>query len=265
MTSSSRRRARASRRSTHAPTRCAAAPSTSFTACDSGMPARDPGSGGNGSGASSRSSTGFFAAPATPASRCMSATPELLAGVRYVITLDSDTRLPRNAARQLIGIIAHPLNRPHFDAAAPARHRGLRHPAAARERHDGKCGRVTVRPRLLRSHRRRSVYHRRLGHVPGPLQRGHLRRQGALRRRCVRRGTRGTRARERAAVARPLRGPARAAGPRHRRGGGGRLPGQRAHPRAPAAPLGPRRLADPLLAVPGGADARGASSATRFR
>jgi cyclic beta-1,2-glucan synthetase len=41
--------------------------------------------------------------------------PELLAGVRYVITLDSDTRLPRNTARQLIGIIAHPLNRPHFD------------------------------------------------------------------------------------------------------------------------------------------------------
>jgi len=40
---------------------------------------------------------------------------ELLAGIRYVITLDSDTRLPRNAARQLIGIIAHPLNRPHFD------------------------------------------------------------------------------------------------------------------------------------------------------
>ena len=40
---------------------------------------------------------------------------ERLADVRYVITLDSDTRLPRNAARQLIGIIAHPLNRPHFD------------------------------------------------------------------------------------------------------------------------------------------------------
>ncbi len=41
--------------------------------------------------------------------------PERLVGVRYVITLDSDTRLPRNAARQLIGIIAHPLNRPYFD------------------------------------------------------------------------------------------------------------------------------------------------------
>jgi len=36
--------------------------------------------------------------------------------VRYCITLDSDTRLPRNAAKQLVGIIAHPLNRPHFDA-----------------------------------------------------------------------------------------------------------------------------------------------------
>ena len=35
--------------------------------------------------------------------------------VRYCITLDSDTRLPREAARQLIGIIHHPLNRPHFE------------------------------------------------------------------------------------------------------------------------------------------------------
>jgi len=35
--------------------------------------------------------------------------------VRYCITLDSDTRLPREAARELIGIIHHPLNRPHFE------------------------------------------------------------------------------------------------------------------------------------------------------
>ncbi|HEU5282663.1 MAG TPA: cyclic beta 1-2 glucan synthetase, partial [Burkholderiales bacterium] len=35
--------------------------------------------------------------------------------VRYCITLDSDTRLPRDAARQLIGVAEHPLNRPHFD------------------------------------------------------------------------------------------------------------------------------------------------------
>ncbi|HEX6185049.1 MAG TPA: glucoamylase family protein [Pyrinomonadaceae bacterium] len=40
---------------------------------------------------------------------------ELLAQVRYVITLDSDTQLPRDAARRLIGIARHPLNRPQFD------------------------------------------------------------------------------------------------------------------------------------------------------
>jgi len=42
--------------------------------------------------------------------------PEVLPSVRYCITLDSDTRLPLHAARKLIGIIAHPLNRPSFDA-----------------------------------------------------------------------------------------------------------------------------------------------------
>ena len=37
---------------------------------------------------------------------------EILAGIRYVITLDTDTQLPRNSAKRLIGAIAHPLNRP---------------------------------------------------------------------------------------------------------------------------------------------------------
>ncbi|KKO48342.1 glycosyl transferase [Arsukibacterium sp. MJ3] len=36
--------------------------------------------------------------------------------VRYVITLDADTRLPRNAAIKLVGKIAHPLNQPQFCA-----------------------------------------------------------------------------------------------------------------------------------------------------
>ncbi|MEO8738666.1 MAG: glucoamylase family protein [Casimicrobiaceae bacterium] len=40
-----------------------------------------------------------------------------LTRVRYVITLDTDTELPRDAARQLVGAMAHPLNHPHFDAA----------------------------------------------------------------------------------------------------------------------------------------------------
>jgi cellobiose phosphorylase len=34
---------------------------------------------------------------------------------RYVITLDTDTRMPRDAARQFVGTMAHPLNRPRFD------------------------------------------------------------------------------------------------------------------------------------------------------
>ena len=40
----------------------------------------------------------------------------ILPSVRYCITLDTDTRLPRDAAKALVGIIAHPLNRPRFDA-----------------------------------------------------------------------------------------------------------------------------------------------------
>ncbi|HSS63278.1 MAG TPA: glycosyl transferase, partial [Gammaproteobacteria bacterium] len=36
------------------------------------------------------------------------------ADVHYVITLDADTRLPRDAALRLIGKMAHPLNRPKF-------------------------------------------------------------------------------------------------------------------------------------------------------
>ncbi len=36
--------------------------------------------------------------------------------MRYCITLDTDTRLPRDAAKELIGIISHPLNVPRFDA-----------------------------------------------------------------------------------------------------------------------------------------------------
>ena len=39
----------------------------------------------------------------------------ILPSIRYVITLDADTVLPREAARQLIGTLAHPLNRAEFN------------------------------------------------------------------------------------------------------------------------------------------------------
>ncbi|MFZ2100305.1 MAG: glucoamylase family protein, partial [Oricola sp.] len=41
--------------------------------------------------------------------------PEVPTDVRYVITLDADTRLPRDAAIKLIGKMAHPLNRPRMN------------------------------------------------------------------------------------------------------------------------------------------------------
>ena len=39
-----------------------------------------------------------------------------LGHIRYVITLDTDTELPRDAARKFVATMAHPLNRPVFDA-----------------------------------------------------------------------------------------------------------------------------------------------------
>ncbi len=43
--------------------------------------------------------------------------PSIFESIRYVITLDTDTQLPRDAARTLVGNLAHPLNRPVYDAA----------------------------------------------------------------------------------------------------------------------------------------------------
>lgn len=43
--------------------------------------------------------------------------PAVPSGVRYVLTLDADTRLPRDTALRLVSKMAHPLNRPKFDAA----------------------------------------------------------------------------------------------------------------------------------------------------
>jgi cyclic beta-1,2-glucan synthetase len=42
-------------------------------------------------------------------------TPDVPAAVRFVITLDADTQLPRGAAGRLIGTMAHPLNRPRLE------------------------------------------------------------------------------------------------------------------------------------------------------
>lgn len=43
--------------------------------------------------------------------------PSAPLGVRYVVTLDTDTRLPIDAVKRLAGAMAHPLNGPRVDAA----------------------------------------------------------------------------------------------------------------------------------------------------
>ena len=48
----------------------------------------------------------------------------ILPGIRFVITLDTDTQLPRDAARRLVGTISHPLNRPRFDPEKGIVHEG---------------------------------------------------------------------------------------------------------------------------------------------
>ncbi|HEY8187972.1 MAG TPA: glucoamylase family protein [Pyrinomonadaceae bacterium] len=48
----------------------------------------------------------------------------LLRKIRYVITLDSDTQLPRDVARKLVGAAIHPLNRPKLDPALNLVRRG---------------------------------------------------------------------------------------------------------------------------------------------
>jgi len=43
------------------------------------------------------------------------AEPEFLSTIRYVLTLDADTELPRDTARKLVATLSHPLNRPAVD------------------------------------------------------------------------------------------------------------------------------------------------------
>jgi cyclic beta-1,2-glucan synthetase len=45
------------------------------------------------------------------------AAPGPPARIRFVITLDADTQLPREAAQRMIASLAHPLNEPHLDSA----------------------------------------------------------------------------------------------------------------------------------------------------
>jgi len=51
----------------------------------------------------------------SPAFSLIVGNTEILSDVKYVITLDTDTQLPRDSAWQFVGTMAHPLNRAQYD------------------------------------------------------------------------------------------------------------------------------------------------------
>jgi hypothetical protein len=144
-----------------------------------------------------------------------------LADTKYVITLDTDTQLPRDSARQFVGVMAHPLNRARFGRGrnarrSSARDRGLRHPPAARRREPPRRESLALRAPARRRHRARSLYPRRLRRLSGRLRRRLVHRQGDLRRRCVRARVERTPSRQPDPEPRPDRRLLRALGPLER-------------------------------------------------
>ena len=99
------------------------------------------------------------------------APPTVPNNVRYVITLDADTRLPRETVGRLIGKMAHPLNRPRFDAdlGQVVEGYGILQPRVTPALPVGREGslflRVFSRATGIRSLRRSG-----LGRVSGPLR-----------------------------------------------------------------------------------------------
>ena len=116
---------------------------------------------------------------------------------RYVITLDADTRLPRGAATRLVGTMAHPLNRPVFDARVGRVVEGyaiLQPRVTPDDAHGSRH--ITLPAAHRRAGGHRSLCDRDLRCLPGSLRRRLIHRQGHLRRRGIYGGLGGSRARE---------------------------------------------------------------------
>ena len=104
--------------------------------------------------------------------------------VRYVLTLDADTRTTPDAARALVATAAHPLNRPRYcdpRAGASTEGYGVFQPRVSRLAREQPPD--ALRAHLRRPAGRRPLHDGRVGRLHGPLRRGHLHRQGPLRRR----------------------------------------------------------------------------------
>ena len=113
-----------------------------------------------------------------------------LAAVRYVITLDTDTRLPRDVGRELVGCMAHPLNRPRSEATTRA-DRGARSSSAPSEHDIPGCPAQSLQPHTGRRSRHRPVHASKQSCLPRPFRRRELHWERNLR--CSGVGCRGRR------------------------------------------------------------------------
>ena len=171
--------------------------------------------------------------------------------VRFVITLDADTQLPRDTAGRLVGTLAHPLNRPRFDPARRPGGRGLRRLAAAGQLPPDGGHALAVRRRCWRPRagstrtrrRRRDAYMDLFGV-------GSFTGKGIYDVDAFEAATGRDLPREPHPQPRPDRGELRPLRAGHRHRAVRRLPGPLPRLRPPRAPLGPRRLAAPPLARP---------------
>jgi len=105
--------------------------------------------------------------------------------VRYVLTLDSDTRLPRDTVRRLIGKMAHPLNRPRIDAERGRVVEGyaVLQPRVTPSLPEG--GEGSLFQRIFQRQWNRSLLGSGFGRLPGHVRRGVVCREGHLRSRRV--------------------------------------------------------------------------------
>jgi len=104
----------------------------------------------------------------------------VLATIAYVITLDSDTQLPRGAARRLVGTLAHPLNR----AVVSSRTNTVVEGYGMLQPIVGISVQSASRSLLANIYSGQTgldLYTHANGPLPGPLWRGELCRQGNLR------------------------------------------------------------------------------------
>ena len=224
--------------------------SSCSTAAGSGTRRRGAGWAGSGSAASSRNSTGCSGATAARAIASCSADPSSLPRIRFVITLDADTQMPRDTAGRLVGHAGPSAQPAAVRSGDRAGGRGLRRAAAAGQLPPDGGHAFAVRRAAGGLGGHRPVLDGGLRRLHGPLRPRQLHRQGDLRRRRLRGGDRRDLPREPDPQPRPDRGQLRALRPAQRHRAVRRLPRPLPRLRPPRAPLGPRRLAAPALAGP---------------